>query len=210
MKKLFLFALAVTALFSSCEKDPDLNKLSSDYAVYTNYDSNVQFNKFNSYYLPDSILVAGSGLKAQYWKDENAQKIINEVVTEMDARGYTRIDDKEKADIGLQLSYAQSTTQIISPGYGYGYGWWGAGFWGPFWNDWYYPYPVSYSYDTGTFVAEMVDLTDKPTDGNKKVDLPVIWHAYASGLMYNNSHIDMQLTLRAVEQAFAQSSYINK
>lgn len=115
MKKLFLFALAVTALFSSCEKDPDLNKLSSDYAVYTNYDSNVQFNKFNSYYLPDSILVAGSGLKAQYWKDENAQKIINEVVTEMDARGYTRIDDKEKADIGLQLSYAQSTTQIISP-----------------------------------------------------------------------------------------------
>ena len=44
MKKLFLFALAVTALFSSCEKDPDLNKLSSDYAVYTNYDSNVQFN----------------------------------------------------------------------------------------------------------------------------------------------------------------------
>lgn len=118
MKKLFLFALAVTALFSSCEKDPDLNKLSSDYAVYTNYDSNVQFNKFNSYYLPDSILVAGSGLKAQYWKDENAQKIINEVVTEMDARGYTRIDDKEKADIGLQLSYAQSTTQIISPGYG--------------------------------------------------------------------------------------------
>ena len=210
MKKLFLFALAVTALFSSCEKDPDLNKLSSDYAVYTNYDSNVQFNKFNSYYLPDSILVAGSGLKAQYWKDENAQKIINEVVTEMDARGYTRIDDKEKADIGLQLSYAQSTTQIISPGYGYGYGWWGAGFWGPFWNDWYYPYPVSYSYDTGTFVAEMVDLTDKPTDGNKKVDLPVIWHAYASSLMYNNSRIYMQLTLRAVEQAFAQSSYINK
>lgn len=59
MKKLFLFALAVTALFSSCEKDPDLNKLDSDYAVYTNYDNGIQFNKFSSYYLPDSILVAG-------------------------------------------------------------------------------------------------------------------------------------------------------
>ncbi len=56
MKKLFLFALAVTALFSSCEKDPDLNKLDSDYAVYTNYDNGIQFNKFSSYYLPDSIL----------------------------------------------------------------------------------------------------------------------------------------------------------
>ena len=151
-------------------------------------------------------------MKAQYWKDENAQKIIHEVVTEMDDRGYTRVDDKDKADIGLQLSYAQSTTQIISPGYGYGYGsygWWGAGFWGPFWNDWYYPYPVSYSYDTGTFVAEMVDLTAKPADESKKVDLPVIWHAYASGLMYNNSRIDMQLTLRAVGQAFEQSPYLN-
>ena len=118
MKKLFLFALAVTALFSSCEKDPDLNKLDSDYAVYTNYDNSIQFNKFSSYYLPDSILVAGGGMKAQYWKDENAQKIISEVVAEMDDRGYTRVDDKEKADIGLQLSYAQQTTQIITPGYG--------------------------------------------------------------------------------------------
>ena len=209
MKKLFLFALAVTALFSSCEKDPDLNKLDSDYAVYTNYDNGIQFNKFSSYYLPDSILVAGGGMRAQYWKDENAQKIISEVVAEMDDRGYTRVDDKEKADIGLQLSYAQQTTQIITPGYGYGYGWWGAGFWGPFWNDWYYPYPVSYSYDTGTFVAEMVDLTAKSANQNKKVDLPVIWHAYASGLVYNNSRIDMQLTLRAVEQAFEQSPYLN-
>ncbi len=122
---------------------------------------------------------------------------------------WTPGDDKEKADIGLQLSYAQQTTQIITPGYGYGYGWWGAGFWGPFWNDWYYPYPVSYSYDTGTFVAEMVDLTAKSANQNKKVDLPVIWHAYASGLVYNNSRIDMQLTLRAVEQAFEQSPYLN-
>lgn len=97
MKKLFLFALAVTALFSSCEKDPDLNKLDSDYAVYTNYDNGIQFNKFSSYYLPDSILVAGGGMKAQYWKDENAQKIISEVVAEMDDRGYTRVDGQRKS-----------------------------------------------------------------------------------------------------------------
>lgn len=213
MKKLFLLALAVTALFSSCEKQPDLNKLDSDYAVYTNYDSSIRFNNFNSYYLPDSILVPGSGMKARYWKDENAQKIISQVETEMDSRGYTRTADKEKADIGLQLSFAQQTTQVIASGgygYGYGYGWWGPGFWGPFWNDWYYPYSVSYSYDTGTLVAEIVDLTNKPADQNRKADLSVIWHAYASGLMYNNSRIDMQLALRAVQQAFAQSSYINK
>ena len=93
MKKLFLFALAVTALFSSCEKDPDLNKLDSDYAVYTNYDNGIQFNKFSSYYLPDSILVAGGGMKAQYWKDENAQKIISEVVAETVSYTHLRAHD---------------------------------------------------------------------------------------------------------------------
>lgn len=210
MKKLLLFALAVTAFFSSCEKDPDMNKLDSDFAVYTNYDNSVQFSKFNSFYLPDSILVAGSGLNSQYWKDENAQKIINRVADEMTGRGYTRVDDKTKADIGLQLGYAQQTTQIIgSVGYP-GYNWWGAGFWGFGWSGWYYPYPVSYSYDTGTLITEMVDLTGKLVDPDKKVDLPVIWHTYASGLLYGSSHIDMQLTLNAVDQAFEQSPYIKK
>lgn len=210
MKKLLLFALAVTAIFSSCQKDPDMNKLDNDFAVYTNYDSKADFSKFNTYYLPDSIFIAGGGLAAQYWKDENAQKIIDLVASEMTNRGYTRTADKAKADIGLQLGYAKQTTQIIGT-VGYpGYNWWGAGFWGFGWSDWYYPYAVSYSYDTGTLITEIVDLTGRPADPDKKVELPVIWHSYASGLLYGNSHIDMQLTLNAVDQAFKQSPYIKK
>lgn len=207
MKK-FLFLAMVAALVTSCEKDPDLNKLDNDLTVYTNYDNEVHFDQFTDYCLPDSILLAGSGVKAVYWKDDNAQKIISEVVAEMDSRGYHRVEKKEDADIGLQLSYAQETTNII--GMGGMYNWWGAGYWGPFWSDWYYPYPVSYSYDTGTLVMEMVDLTAQPEDKTQKVHLPVIWHSYASGLLFGNSRVDMQLTLRAVNQAFKQSPYISK
>ena len=73
-------------------------------------------------------------------------------------------------------------------------GWWDAGFWGPYWGGgWYYPYPVTYSYDTGTLIMEMVDLR-QPVDQSNQNKLPVIWHAYASGLLYGNSHFNLQLT----------------
>ena len=55
---------------------------------------------------------------------------------------------------------------------------------------------------------EMVDLR-QPADKSNQNKLPVIWHAYASGLLYGNSHFNMQLTLNAVNQAFAQSPYLS-
>ena len=107
----------------------------------------------------------------------------------MEQKGYVRTEDKEKANVGIQLSYAQQRIQITTGG-------------------WYYPYPVTYSYDTGTLIMEMVDLR-QPVDQSNQNKLPVIWHAYASGLLYGNSHFNMQLTLNAVNQAFAQSPYLS-
>lgn len=213
MKK-YLFGMLVAVFVTSCEKDPDLSKLSADFTVYTNYDSNVNFKDFKTYCLPDSILLIGKDMKAEYWKDDQAQQIIKEVANEMDTRGYTRAAKGVKdANIGIQLSFAQQTTQVIGGGgwYGGGWynGWWSPDFWGPYWNDWYYPYPVSYSYDTGTMILEMVDLTP-PASGKTKVKLPVIWHSYATGLLSNNNKYNLDLILRAVDQAFKQSSYIEK
>lgn len=213
MKK-SLFIVLVALFATSCEKEPDLNKLGNDFTVYTNYDSNTRFKDFKTYCLPDSILLIGQGMKAAYWKDANAQEIIKQVADEMNARGYMRVKEIKDAEIGLQLSFAQRTTQVIDGGgwYNGGWysGWWGPGYWGPYWNDWYYPYPVTYSYDTGTMILEMVNLTEHPAEGSQKVKLPVIWHSYATGLLFNNSKYNLQLTLRAVDQAFEQSPYIKK
>ena len=76
MKKLLFPLFMLAMIVTSCEKDPDMNKLDSDYSVYTDYDNSVHFNEFSTYYLPDSILVPDNSLKANYWKDENAQNII--------------------------------------------------------------------------------------------------------------------------------------
>lgn len=212
MKK-YLFGMLVAVFVTSCEKDPDLSKLSADFTVYTNYDENVKFEDFKTYCLPDSILLIGKDMKAEYWKDDLAQKIIKEVNDEMNARGYTKVPETKDANIGIQLSFAQQTTQVIgtSGWYDGGWynGWWSPDFWGPYWNDWYYPYAVNYSYDTGTMIMEMVDLTSKKTEVNK-VKLPVIWHSYATGLLFNNNKYNLELILDAVDQAFKQSPYIKK
>ena len=117
MKK-YLFIGLMAVLATSCEKDPDLSKLDNNFTVYTNYDSKTNFNDFKTYCLPDSILLIGQGMKAEFWKDENAQEIIKQVADEMDTRGYTRVKVIKNANIGLQLSFTRQTTQIIGTGDG--------------------------------------------------------------------------------------------
>lgn len=205
-KMLFLACMALT--LAACEKDPDMNQLDADLVVYTDHDNNAAFDGYKTYFLPDSILEAG-GYKASYWKDENAKALVDAVAQQMDSRGYTRLTDPEKkdqADVGVQLSYVAQTNHVVPyPSYG---GWWDYGFWGPWWGGWYYPYPVSYSYDTQTMLIEMVDLTKKDTSEVKKQDIPVVWYVSMSGFMYGNGRVNQQLLLDGVNQAFEQSPYI--
>lgn len=189
-----------------------MDKLDNDFVVFTNYDKNTNFGVFSTYYVPDSVLLISSSAKAEYWTDANADQIVNTFVAQMSARGYQRVDDKLDADLGLQISYVESTNYFYdynsTPYWWWGYpGYWYPGYWGTGWGDWYYPYPVIYSYSVGSLLTEMVDLTKTPNPGAKE-KLPVVWTAYMSGLLSGNSQFNMQLTVRAIEQAFAQSSYI--
>ena len=123
MKKFIPLLLAVFVVtLASCEKDPDMDKLDNNYLVYTNYDKKADFKTFETYYLPDSILVIGDKENAEYWKDENAQEILSAYVANMNSRGYIRVDDREEADLGLQVSYVRSTYYFTD--YGRPEWWW--------------------------------------------------------------------------------------
>ena len=200
-RDLFLAGLVLIAI--SCEKNPDMDQTDTRMTVYTDYDSEADFNKYKTYYLPDSLLDVGSQ-RASYWSDENARKLVKEVEYEMNGRGYVRVKDpalKSSADLGIQLSYVSETNRIVSGGY-YG-GWWDYWYWGPMWGGLYYPYPVSYSYSTNTLVMEMLDLTDKTPDTR----IPVIWRAQASGYQYSPMY-NIPLLQEAIVQAFGQSEYL--
>lgn len=209
MKKIIFLAIMALGLFS-CEKDPDMDQMDDNLVVYTDHANDVNFAGFDTYYMPDSILVTG-GKESVYWKDANAQKVIQTVASEMQGRGYTRITNPEQmelADLGIQLSYVSKTNQVVTDTY-WNNNWWNYNYWGPWWGNWYYPYPVSYTYKTNTLVIEMVNLTQKPAVTGTTTELPVIWYAKASGFQVSNADANVTYLVDGVKQAFQQSAYIN-
>lgn len=209
MKKMIFMFLSV-CLLASCEKDPDMDEMDGDFTVYTQYDSDFDFSGASTYYLADSILVAGQGLKGEYWKDENAQTLISRVANEMNQRGYVRASDKESADVGLQMTYVETSVNMTTFVGGFWDGWWNPGYWGPYWGGgWYMSFPVSYSYDTGAIVLELVDLGSAEQNDISRNQLPIIWRANSEGLLSSSSRVNMILVERAISQSFEQSPYIN-
>ena len=223
MKKIIPFFLLIL-LLASCQKDPDMSKLDNDFVVYTDHDSKADFKSFTTFYVPDSVLLIGSSEKPQYWTATEADDIITTLIGNMESRGYTRTMDKESADLGLQVSFVENVNYFTNwyNDYNNNYWWWGyPGYWTPNywrpgwgpswgydWHDWYYPYATVYSYSVGSLLAEMVDLKSPAPKADTK--LPVIWTAYMSGLLSGSDKLDTQLCIRALDQAFVQSSYLRK
>ena len=136
-------------------------------------------------------------------------KIIDTYVFNMDNRGYTRVTEREDADLGLQLSYVKNT--YVYTDYGYPEWWWGyPGYWDiPYWGNWgggwYYPYAVNYSFSTGSFLTELLNLEAAQGQNEK---LPIIWSAYMSGMLSGSTEVNVELATQAVSQAFSQSTYL--
>lgn len=213
MKKaipILLLVLATTA----CQKAPDLNELSSELIVYTNYDKSVNFTKYETYAIPDSILLLDDKSKPTYYSadDPRTKAIIDAINSEMTSRGYIRVSNKADADIGVQVSYVKDTNTIVSyansnPYWWYGYDYyWPGSYWNPYWWGWgpSYAYPISYSYTIGSLIIEMVALEDANTTTKK---IPVIWTAYMAGILSSNQ-ININRTVSGIYQAFEQSLYI--
>ncbi|MDD3108006.1 MAG: DUF4136 domain-containing protein [Alistipes sp.] len=208
MKQLLFCALALLSL-SACREDPDLGELSTDFLVFTTHDTSANFQGFSTYYMPDSVMVIGDSKDPTYWTGTQASEILDAYQTQMTTCGYTRTTDKASADLGLQISYVQSVayfTNYYSPYWWNGYpGYWDPSYWGP-WGGWYYPYAVVYSYSIGSLLTEMVNLNSS-TSGTKK--LTVVWNSFLSGLLSNSDTFNTTLTVRAIDQSFTQSPYLN-
>lgn len=209
MKKFIpLLAAVFAVVFAACEKDADTGRLDGDYMVYTNYDKQADFKSFTTYYLPDSILIIGDKEKAEYWKDESAREILNAYAVNLNSRGYVRTTDRAHANLGLQVSHIRSTyyfTDYGRPEWWWNYpGYWDAPYWGD-WGGWHYPYAVSYSYTTGSFITELLNLEAAQGENQK---LPVLWTHYMSGWQSGSTAVNTARAVQGVNQAFAQSAYL--
>lgn len=176
--------------------------------VYTNYDKKADFKQFSTYYIPDSVLVIGDKKDPEYWKGEAAEAIINAYKENLNSKGFTYTDNKDAADLGIQVSYVQSTyyfTDYGQPEWWWNYpGYWDAPYWGN-WGGWYYPYVVNYSITTNSFLTEIMNL--KAPEGEKQ-KLPVLWSSFLSGPASYSGKVNQTLVVRAINQSFAQSPYL--
>jgi hypothetical protein len=212
MKKLSLL-LFLAIIITGCQKEPDWGKLSNDLLVYTHYDEEFDFAKYNTFYIPDSILVLDNSQKEPVYistDDIRARNIIEALTDEMTRCGYTQVTDRADADLGIITSYVKRTSTYVA--YDYPYWWydyyyyWPFDYWDPFYFDWYpyYPYPVTYSYTTGTIAVEMIAL--KEADQSAKM-LPFVWTACMAGIESSNQ-INIANAIAGIYQAFEQSPYI--
>lgn len=211
VKKIHYLLVALLGLaIASCQKEPSTSDLHRDYLVYTASDPATNFAQFDTYYLPDSILLIGNSDKTEYWKDAEAQSIIQTVANNMNARNFSRTQDKDAASLGIQLSYVKRVSYFV--GYDNPYWWWyypyywSPGYWGD-WIGWHYPFPVYYSYTAGSLLTEMVDLKNQ-NEVDKK--LPVVWDSFVGGLLTDSQQVNLERTIDGVNQAFVQSPTLKK
>jgi len=198
--KLILLFLGAGLILASCSKyPPSSDRLLEDLAVYTKYDVSVDFTKFKTFYISDSIVKVDD--KDSGWVyNSQVQSITGRIVQNMTKLGYTRTWNSKTTDLYLGVSYVVNVNvNVYYPGWYWGYpGYYPPNYWGG--SGYYYPYYPAYitSYSTGTCLIDMMSV-QTPVGGK----IPVCWNAYIRGLV-TNTHTSSQIQ-QAIDQCFNQT-----
>ncbi len=196
-------------ILAGCQPKPDAGDLVKNMVVSTQYDNTTDFTKYSTYYLAlDTVSYfnsddpyAADTLQCDACNGYSNQLgsypgvITSEVKARLDAIGYKQVPRNQNPDLKIYVfiieNYNVSQSYNYSPyGYGYGYGFgYGGG---------YYP-TVSVS-DQADLYIEIFDLTNhsKP-----------LWLCDIGDLV-SSPDPNGSITIRSIDQAFQQSSYIKK
>ena len=146
--------------------------------------------------LDDNYLVYTNYDKQANFKDFSTFYLADKILVISDSKEPEYLEGE-----GAEQILAAYTENMEAKGYP---GYWGASYWGN-WGGWYYPYAVTYSYSTNSFITEMVNLKADEGEGKK---LPVIWTSYLTGFETGSKAINRTLAIEAVNQSFTQSPYL--
>lgn len=208
MKKI-LFISAAVLLLAACHKEPYPQDGDNEYLVYTSPGKDVNFSKFRTFDIADSLLVIGQSDKPVYSQTQSALALIQAYRTNMEKLGYIYTPSNPDADLGIQLTYIIKTEKYVqyydNPYWWLDYpGYWPAGYWGN-WYGFYYPRPVTYTYTTNALLADMVNLTNEMKENTP---LEIVWSSYIGGPAGSSYQNDVDRMKVAIDQAFAQSPYL--
>lgn len=200
--------MVATVIFMiSCATYPGMDsRLAEDLVDITKYDVSTNFTQFKTFSIVDSVSVI-SDKDSSKVLDAQAQALLNQIIGNMQVRGYTLVNRKTgHPDLGINVG-AVKITNVTNyyPGWYWDYGYYNPVYWGyPGYNYWYPYYPPAVStYSTGTVIIDMLDLKNAPAHNNK---LYVVWVAIIRGLM--TGYHTNQDVLDNVDQCFTQTPQI--
>jgi hypothetical protein len=199
-------------LAGACEEEPtSIDDLDT---VITLYDSTVDFGRFLTYAMPDSIVHVGGGTTRRLSRRFD-RMILDEIAAQMSAAGYVRVTDPQAARPDLVvLAGATSSAHVAYvtyPGdywdWWYGWDWWLPldASWG-FYYPWYPSSTVTYVYRTGTLLIDMFDPRTRD-DGLRLIGS--LWVGALNGVLDGD---DVALATRVqdgIGRAFEQSPYLH-
>ena len=199
--KLVLTAFVGILLASACSWGPDgLDETQDQILTIARKTDAVDFTKFNSFAITDSITAVDDGKKVRF-NDATADLIIAQVVRNMNLYGYTQVQPDENPDLLVDLAYIQRTNTYMYPGYWTDWDWWWNWNGYPWWGwDPYYPYQMPVfisSYTTGSIVIEVADVVNVATEST----VPVVWHGLIREIL-NGKHNQQEL-ISSIDEVFA-------
>ncbi len=182
--------------------------------VSTDYDDDFfAANAPMTYFMPDTVPKIGDeDPENVQLSREDMDFILDQIARNFDELGYTRLTDVDDQNIPDVVVLASAiVVKVTNVGGGGCYPGWGWGGWYPWYPGWGWPgycYPVyGYSYETGTLTIEMISPDDiKP--GEEVV--PRVWLAGINGLLRSSASSNRDFIRRRIDDAFAQSPYLEQ
>jgi len=198
MKKAFII-LALVGLFG-CGTQPKLSEIVNDMVVLTNYDPSINFNDYSTYLLTMDTVGFVSNTDQSGVSDAYASLITTRIKENLDQTGHTQVADGDTADIAVNvviLNNLSVTQSVYYPSYGYpGYGYYG-GYYG------YGPIVQQSVNQQAILVIEFLDVKDVGQG-----DPIAIWSCNIGDLV--STYDRSTKTEEAIDQAFVQSSYLDR
>ena len=205
MKRIIVAGLILGCLIS-CRKTPDTSQLTNKFVVTTVRDPNANFASYKKYAISDTVAYISNTPSADsIIVGAIATSLVNAVKTNMNARGYTLVPRTQQFDLGMKITVIKQVNAgvVYPPGWWWGYpGYPGGCYWGCYPP--YYPYPIAYSYTVGDVLLDLIDVKNAGSSHH----LASIWLMDGGGVMSSLTQTNVDLAVDAINQAFAQSTYI--
>lgn len=197
-----LSLIAIVFLLTQCYPEGP-NYVDELDLVYTNYDPATNFTAKSTYAIPDKIMKIDDDLIAghdpNFVKEPYGTQLIEKIKLNMANNGWTLVTKDKNPDLLLApVAYELTTTYYYGGGY---WDWWYGG-----WYGWYYPYPVTTSYSTGSLVVTMLDPKNLSPDDK----LRAVWGFVVNGLLEGSNSEFTARYSKGIDQAFTQSPYLKK